>query len=455
MRPRSIRWRLTFWYAGALAAALVLFGVLIQALLERRLISEIDEDLANRSAQFESYFLHESTEKLPAQLDDELEEFCAALPPRSYVELRAAGGRIVFRYGAPGVQAGSTRTLSRSFSAGTGARYELTVGEPVRGVRHTIAALRLELFALTPLAIALACIGGWLLSRRALKPVDDMARAAEAISIENLSTRLDVPPTGDELQRFGEVLNRMLARLEGAVGTLSQFVADASHELRTPLAVIRANAEIALRRARSPEGYREALSGIVADTERMTALVEDLLFLARSSSVAASPTRSAPLAVSEPLDEAIEALRHPAAKRCVRVLTSPHPIAWVMGNRAMLKRMFIALLDNAIKNSREGADIRIGIERSEDSVTVSIRDFGCGIDAADIPHIFQRFYRADKSRTGEGYGLGLSIAESIARAHGAEIGVTSAPGEGATFAVRMPVVAFGIGAVKDVTEISA
>ena len=455
MRPRSIRWRLTFWYAGALAAALVLFGVLIQALLERRLISDIDEDLADRSAQFQSYFLHESAEKPGPQLEDELQEFCAALPPRSYVELRAAGGTTLFRYGAPGVQAGSTRTLSRSFSAGTGAAYELTVGEPARGVRHTIAALRLELFALAPLAIAMACIGGWFLSRRALKPVDDMARAAEAISIENLSTRLDVPPTGDELQRFGEVLNKMLARLEGAVGTLSQFVADASHELRTPLAVIRANAEIALRRARSPEAYREALAGIVADTERMTALVEDLLFLARSNSAAASRAQAAPIAVSEPLDEAIEALKHPAAKRCVRVLTSPDPVACVTGNRAMLKRMFIALLDNAIKNSREGGEVRIGVEHSEDSVAISIRDFGCGIDAADIPHIFQRFYRADKSRTGEGYGLGLSIAESIARAHGAEISVSSAPGEGTTFVVRMPVVASGIEAVKDAAEISA
>ena len=455
MRPRSIRWRLTFWYAGALAAALILFGVLIQALLERRLISEIDEDLADRSAQFENYFLHESAEKPGPQLDDELQEFCAALPPRSYVELRAAGRGTVFRYGAPGAQAGFTRTLSRSFSPGTGASYELTVGEPVRGVRHTIAALRLELFALTPLAIAIACIGGWLLSRRALKPVDDMARAAEAISIENLSTRLDVPPTGDELQRLGEVLNRMLARLEGAVGTLSQFVADASHELRTPLAVIRANAEIALRRARSPEAYREVLAGIVADTERMTALVEDLLFLARSDSAAASPAQTAPIAVSEPLDEAIEALKHSAANRFVRVLTSPDPVAYVTGNRAMLRRMFVALLDNAIKNSREGGEIRIGVERSEDSVAVSIRDFGGGIDAADIPHIFQRFYRADKSRTGEGHGLGLSIAESIARAHAAEISVSSAPGEGATFVVRMPVVASGIGAVKDVAEISA
>jgi signal transduction histidine kinase len=282
-----------------------------------------------------------------------------------------------------------------------------------------------------------------------------MARAAEAISIENLSTRLEVPATGDELQRFGEVLNRMLARLEGAVGTLSQFVADASHELRTPLAVIRANAEIALRRARSPEAYREALAGIVADTERMTGLVEDLLFLARSDSAAASPAQAAQIAVSEPLDEAIEALKYSAAKRGVRVLTSADPVACVTGNRAMLKRMFVTLLDNAIKNSREGGEIRIGVERTEDSVAVSIRDFGCGIDAADIPHIFQRFYRADKSRTSEGYGLGLSIAEGIARAHAAEISVSSAPGEGATFIVRMPVVGSGIGMAKKIAGISA
>lgn len=451
MRPRSIRWRLTFWYAGALAAALVLFGVLIQVSLERRLISEIDEDLADRSARFEKYFLYESAEKSAEALKDELEEFCAALPPRSYVELRAASGKMEFRYGAPGAQA---RTLSRSFASGNGTGYELTVGEPVRAVHHTIALLRLQLVAMTPLAIAIACIGGWLLSRRALKPVDDMARAAEAISIENLSTRLEVPNTGDELERFGEVLNKMLARLERAVGTLSQFVADASHELRTPVALIRTNAEIALRRSRSPEAYREALSGIVVDTERMTALVEDLLFLARSDSAMAPPMQTGPIAIGEPLEEAIDAVRHLAAKRSLRILVSSAD-AYVAGSRAMLKRLFVALLDNAIRNSREGGEIRIGIERAAESVTVSIRDFGCGIDAADLPHIFQRFYRADKSRTGEGYGLGLSIAESIARAHGAEIGVASAPGEGATFVVRMPAVAGAGQMVRDVAEISA
>lgn len=454
MRPRSIRWRLTFWYAGALGAALILFGVLIQALLARRLISEIDEDLADRSARFEAYFLHESAEKAPAQLEDELEEFCAALPPRSYVELRSGAGSIVFRYGAPGAQPGSTRTLLRSFGSRTGATYQVTVGEPVRAVDHTIALLRLQLFAMTPLAIAIACIGGWLLSRRALKPVEDMATAAEAISIENLSIRLEVPNTGDELQRFGEVLNKMLGRLEGAVGTLSQFVADASHELRTPLALIRANAEIALRRARSPEAYREVLAGIVADTERMTSLVEDLLFLARSDSADAPLAHSSQIAISEALGPAIDAVEHLAAKRSVRILSSSDADARVAGNRAMLKRMFVALLDNAIKNSGDGGEIRIAVERSADLLTVSIRDFGCGIGAADLPHIFQRFYRGDKSRTGEGYGLGLSIAENIARAHAAEIRVTSAPGEGATFVVQMPVVAPAL-AVRDTAEISA
>ena len=120
----------------------------------------------------------------------------------------------------------------------------------------------------------------------------------------------------------------------------------------------------------------------------------------------------------------------------------------------MLTRMFVVLLDNAIKNSREGGEIRIAIEHAADAMTVSIRDFGCGIAAADLPHIFQRFYRADKARTSEGYGLGLSIAESIARAHAAEISVTSTPGEGATFVVRMPVVA-AAPVVRDAAEISA
>jgi heavy metal sensor kinase len=440
VKTHSIRTRLTVWYAGALTAALVLFGFLIQATLERRLISEIDEDLADRATRFANYYLHESAEKSSNQLNDELEEFCAALPPRSFVALRSREG-MVFRYPAGRVKPDSaTRTFERGFYS-AGARYDLTVSESVRAVNHTIAVLRLQLLAITPLAIAIACIGGWLLSRRALKPVDDMAAAAEAISIDNLAAPLEVPETGDELERLGEVLNKMLARLDGAVNTLSQFVADASHELRTPLAVIRTSAELALRRARSPEEYREALLGIAADTERMTALVENLLFLARSDA-AAQPEPAAPVDVKEILSETAQAVEHLAEMRSIRiVMESDGRSDGVVGRRAALKRMFLALVDNALKNSPANGEIRIGVERDENSIAVSIRDFGRGIDPADLPHIFKRFYRADRSRTGEGYGLGLSIAENIARAHAAEISVESTPGEGATFVVRMPVMA--------------
>jgi two-component system, OmpR family, heavy metal sensor histidine kinase CusS len=454
MKTRSIRTRLTVWYAGALTAALVLFGFLIQASLERRLISEIDEDLADRATRFENYFLHESAEKASYQLNDELEEFCAALPLRSFVELRSGNG-IVFRYPAGHATADlTTRTFERAFYS-AGARYDLTVSESVRAVNHTIAVLRLQLLTMTPLAILVACLGGWLLSRRALKPVNDMAATAEAISIDNLAVRLDVPGTGDELERLGEVLNKMLARLDGAVNTLSQFVADASHELRTPLAVIRTSAELALRRARSPGEYREALVGIAADTERMTALVENLLFLARSDA-AAEPEPAAPVDLNEILTESAQAVEHLAEARSVTiVMTSDDCAATVAGRRSALRRMLLALMDNAIKNSPPNSEIRISVEHNTNSIAVSIRDFGRGIDPADLPHIFKRFYRADKARTGDGYGLGLSIAESIARAHGAEISVESAAGAGATFVVRMPVTAEAGNAPRSAARISA
>jgi signal transduction histidine kinase len=168
----------------------------------------------------------------------------------------------------------------------------------------------------------------------------------------------------------------------------------------------------------------------------------------------ASPMHAAPIAIDEPLGEAIDAVKHLAVRRSVRIVNSSDRDAYVTGSRAMLKRLFVALLDNAIKNSRENEQIRIAVERAGDSVTVCIRDFGCGINPVDLPHIFQRFYRADKSRTGEGYGLGLSIAENIARAHAAEISVTSTPGEGATFVVQMPAVAVAP-VVRDAAEISA
>jgi two-component system heavy metal sensor histidine kinase CusS len=421
MRTRSIRFRLTVWYALVLTAGLSLFGGLIWLSLRHRLIGEIDRDLEGRAGRFEQYFRTESAEGPAVQLRDELDEFCQALPPSSYVYLDGANG-FVFRYPAAAPPVPNLRMLQRQFTSG-GVVFVLEVGSPIGEVLHTLELLRLLLLGLIPVVIAIACVGGAWLSGRALKPVHDLTAAAVTISIENLSERLPVPPTGDELARLTEVWNGMLQRLESAVKTLSQFVADASHELRTPLAVIRTTAELSLRRARSPEAYRESLQEVASEAERMTHLVEDLLLLARND------TRTVEMPL-EPVD-AREVVREVCAKmrglaelRQIRIgEPGGEGAAMISGNRPALHRLFLVLLDNALKYSPSGGDVNITVERADSRVAVAIEDFGTGISEADLPHIFKRFYRADRARSGGGHGLGLSLAESIARTHGATIEV--------------------------------
>jgi signal transduction histidine kinase len=225
----------------------------------------------------------------------------------------------------------------------------------------------------------------------------------------------------------------MLARLEAAVRTLSQFVADASHEFRTPLAVIRTSAELALRRGRSPEEYRQSLQEIMAEAERMTALVEDLLILARGDAGVADMPLS-PLDLREVLTDVIGEMSGLSQGRHIQIKPSlGDRAAIISGNRAALHRLFLVLLDNALKYSSEGSDVMVNLSNN----SVTIKDFGAGIAESDLPHIFKRFYQADRARNGGGYGLGLSLAESIVKAHGGSIQVSSTPGAGSSFLIDL------------------
>jgi signal transduction histidine kinase len=368
-------------------------------------------------------------------LKSELEEFSQALPPTSYLELRGPQG-FEFHYPERGRPTKHIREIRQPFPMAD-ERYDLLVGASTESIYRTLELLRLLLIALIPAVIAIACLGGAWLSRRALRPVDEITSAARTIGIENLSRRLPVPETGDELQRLTEVWNSMLQRLEAAVKTLSQFAADASHELRTPLAVIRTSAELALRRARSPESYRESLAEIEAEAQRMTQLVEDLLFLARSASTEGMPMQ--PVDPSDIVRGVAAELRELAALRNidVQLSLSDRGIA-ISGNAPALRRLVLALLDNALKYSRPSGKVVVSLTASAELVTIAVRDFGIGIPAADLPHIFQRFYRADKARSEGGYGLGLSLAATIAQLHGAAIDAQSTEGEGSLFTVTFP-----------------
>src|SRR5579863_10319310 len=435
MRARSLRFRLTVWYWLVLLTALCLFSGLIWLSLRQRLLSEVDRGLADRAARFQIYVTKETAELPPVDLRDEMEEFCQALPPSDRLELRSARG-FEFHYPDQASAGGTpTRSVERKFSIGNH-NFQLQLSSSLAAIDHTLDLLRLLLLSLVPLIIAVACAGGAWLSRRALKPVDEITSAARMIGIDNLSLRLRTPRTGDELQRMTEVWNSMLGRLEAAVKTLSQFAADASHELRTPLAIIRTSAEVALRRDRSPESYRDSLAEISQEAERMTQLVEDLLFLARNDARATEMPM-------EPLDlDALvrdvcgELLRIAGARRIrIRHESRVDRAVPVSGNPAALRRLFLVLLDNAIKYSHAGSEVVVAISIGDGTAAVTVEDFGIGIDAADRPHIFKRFYQADKARTDGGFGLGLSLAESIAGAHDAIIDVTSVEGAGSTFRV--------------------
>jgi two-component system, OmpR family, heavy metal sensor histidine kinase CusS len=433
-RERSIRFRLTLWYALALSAGLGLFAGAVWFSMRQTLTSEVDRDLAERSVSFEAFVRAEAAEFPASQLDEEMEEYCRALPASSYLELRTADGSTFFRYGR--VRRHDMRSLRRPISL-LGKLYELEIGFSLQPIRHTLRLLGILLVGLIPVIVLIACAGGLWLSRRALKPVDEITSVARSIGINNLSLRIPERGTGDELERLTDVWNTMLARLESAVATLSQFAADASHELRTPLSIIRTSAEIALRRPRSEDSYRETLEEIVTETGKMTQLVEDLLSVSRSdASLAGTP--STEVDVVSVIREACDELRSLAESRDISFRVDADSPVMISGNEPALRRLFLALLDNALKYSKPGGRVMVGVISRENRLEVTVEDFGTGISEEDLPHIFERFYRADKARTGSGYGLGLSLAKAIANAHQARIDVTTALGKGSKFCVTFP-----------------
>ena len=436
INTRSIRFRLTVWYALILSAALCIFSGLIWAIMEQRLMSDIRRGLDDEASRFEIFVQREVLEIPAVNLNDEIEEFCHALPSSSYLELRPAGaGNVIapFRYPATAPRPRAHYEILTRAMVINNRPFTLEIWASRAEMHRALELLQTLLFSLVPVVIAASCLGGAWLSRRALKPVDEITSAARAIGIENLASRLPAPGTGDELERLAETWNATLARLDSAVAVLSRFAGDASHELRTPVAVIRTSAELALRREREPEAYRESLREIAGESERMTQLVEDLLYLARRDA-RGEGMPMAPLDLRNVLNDAAQELHGLADARDIRIrVASGTEEATIAGNAAGLRRLFLALLDNALKYSASGTVVNLSVARNGARIVAAVEDQGMGIASEDMPHIFQRFYRANKARSDGGHGLGLSLAQSIAAAHNAVIEVTSEVGRGSVF----------------------
>jgi two-component system, OmpR family, heavy metal sensor histidine kinase CusS len=437
----SIGARLTLWYSLVLLVGLVLFGAGVWLVVTHSLRATIDETLAAQAKGVTTVVQTEYEPSKPEHLREELSEYADATPEGRLIEVRDQRGEVVIGSSLATAAASSShyRTLEANATV-QGASFRILVAAPLEGTELTQRRLREVLLWAAPVVLLIGSLGGYWMSRRALAPVDAITRAAQYIGIENLSQRLEVTAAGDELQRLSETWNKMLARLEAAVKRLSQFTADASHELRTPITLIRATAELTLRRERSAETYREALRHIIDESDRTTRLIEDLLLLARAD----AGLRVLPLDRVEltPLvRDVCEQGQIMAEARQLEISTeAPEQPVYVDANDLALRRLLLLLVDNAVKFTPAGGRITVSVAMDSSGATVTVRDTGIGIPDLALPHVFERFYRVDESRNREagGAGLGLSIAQWIAERHHARLEAESVVGHGSAFRVRFP-----------------
>jgi two-component system, OmpR family, sensor kinase len=305
---------------------------------------------------------------------------------------------------------------------------------PVEKYEHAFAGW-LGLGSLVVLTFGLG--GAWFIVAGALRPVEKISAAAVKISSGDLSQRIRVADTESEMGQLASVLNSTFARLEAAFAQQKQFTGDAAHELRTPLAVLILEAQTALARERGAADYKESLAASLEIAQQMRRLTDSLLELSRFDAGQENLNREK-TDLSVIVEDSVKFIIPLAAPRQVRILCDVAP-AEVFCDADRLRRVVTNLMTNAIQYNREGGQVRVAVRAENNSAILTVADTGCGIAREDLPRVFERFYRANKSRAGSHTGLGLAICKSIVEAHGGAIEVSSEKNIGSTFTVRLPI----------------
>ena len=486
----SVRTRLTLWYVGVLAFVLLAFSAGLYALLARSLNQRLDNSLRATLESMANSLGRELTEDLAeveelakaegvtrAEVESVLEKEAAfstvedLLFPSQAVAVFDAQGRLL----AEKLTAGNTHaglpssdlipsesmnifTLRSSegetdyglrvgvqrVQATPSKSYLIVATQSLKANAEELKLLRRILSLAVTLALLLAGLGGFFLARKALAPVRAMWERARRISAENLEERLPVANPRDELGKLAGTFNELLTRLNTSFDQQRQFMADASHELRTPLSVMHTTAEVILEQPRRTETeYRDALAMVDAQTRRLTRIVEDMFTLARADA-GRHPLHPSPFYLDELVRETAHAARMLGLRKEISVdVTAPTETPF-RGDEDLLRRMLLNLLDNAIKFTPTGGNVRVSLAPNGSTYEVIVADSGTGIPCEAQAHIFERFYRADKARSradaneGSGAGLGLSIARWIAEAHHGRLELRHSDQSGSLFVASLP-----------------
>ncbi len=476
----SVRVRLTVWYTAAVAVVLVLLATLTYFLYARNIAQRTDSSLVELTDAFATTF--------NAELPDEIGPDAPKKAAReAMLEHRFRGLIFVFEdaagqpllssldlpagvlsndhltpdfFASPNFRAlnslaGSPRPF-RTIHAGrsafrgyvrplpaAGGTFTLVVLQSRHPQQELLEDIRATFLWIIPIALVLAGLGGYFLARKSLSPVTAMASKARTIGAANLHDRLGVSNPRDELGQLAISFNELLDRLEDSFEQQRRFIADASHELRTPAAILRGETEVTLSRPdRTPEEYREALTILRDESQRLARIIEDLFTLTRADA-GQYPISLRDFYLDELASDVLRHARSLALVKNISLTSSIEPELLFHGDEALLRRLLLNLLDNAIKYTPEGGQVTLECKKQSAQYVVSVTDTGPGISPELQPRIFERFFRADivRSRSetdSSGAGLGLSIARWIAEAHHGRLELARSDSYGSTFSVTLP-----------------
>jgi heavy metal sensor kinase len=464
MNIRSLRFRITAWYAGLLAGALLIFGVSVYLGLERYLYWNVQRALTAECQTMGTQLLSQHPFKRGDWLETEIEEAYAPEVNNHFIRVIQEGVGVVYVSGAPkdgsfdpaqiplpvpdGDRSRKIHVEGRplliegmAFTTPDGSKFIVESGAPYRQIEVVLHGLLLTFALYMPFIIFVAVGSGYWLMRRSLQPVDEITRRAEGITSTNLSERLPVIRTGDELERLSVSLNRMIERLDEAFQHVNRFSADASHELRTPLTILQLELEGIAQSQRLNASLTDQIGSALEETHRMSHIVESLLAISRLDAGEAKIEMTR-LDLGQLAASTTEQMKLLAEEKAIRLNRNVTPGVYVEGDRSHLQQVVVNLVANAIKYTQEGGEVEVRVRVTANTAVLEVSDNGAGIPDYALPHVFERFYRADKARSREsgGAGLGLAIVKAICTAHGAELSVSSGESQGSVFSVRLPLV---------------
>jgi heavy metal sensor kinase len=460
---RALHVRLILWHTLLVASITIVFGAFTYISMSRYLVSSLDETLSRRARQIANDTSGRLAGADDATLISQVEMLYAPQANDRFIRLTRGDGSILYTSGTPKDLSFDPDAVSAVREDVPAHRSEATLGDHRLYIAAVVASrpqnqqklivevgqsdsqIRNELNGLAktllfglPIPLLLAGWGAYLLVERALSPVTTIMDAAEDISLHNLSRRLPVAATGDKLERLSRSLNGMIARLDESFQQASRFTADASHELRTPLTIMRGELESILQQKHLPEDLREGVAAVLEETERLAHITEGLLAIARleagEAKIAQCTFDLGALACAT-----AEQMHLLAEEKAIALNVSADDNIYVAGDPARIKQVIVNLLDNAIKYTPAQGTVDVRVHAAGNQALLEVADSGIGIEEHHLPHIFERFYRADKmrSRAMGGTGLGLAIVRSICIAHNGDVSVQSTTNKGSRFSVHL------------------